>query len=114
MLDADGNATWNLFAWAAQQFPQGLPFLDGLRIPQCVFKRRLGHAVTSDLGIERRTLSRRFNFTAEQRGSKIVRNGRPCTVDPLAAVKGIFCRNAFGPAIHAVTVDGNEENTTMI
>src|SRR5580698_8045894 len=48
ILNADGNSARNFSQFAAQQFPQRLLLLSGSNIPECVFNRSFGHAVTAD------------------------------------------------------------------
>ena len=43
-----------------------------------------------------------------------MRHGRPGTVYPLATVEGVLARHALAPSIHALTMGGDQNDTTTV
>ena len=57
VLYADRDAASNLATRSSQQLPEWHLFLPRLRIPHCVFQRRLCHTVSTDPSKSRRTIT---------------------------------------------------------
>ena len=96
-----------------RSFHNGL-LLRGLGIPDCIFERRLGHAMATHFSEQGRTFAGRVESLSQQRGNQVLCDRRPGALDPFAAVEGIFADDAFAPTVDAFAMDGDEKNAAAV
>src|SRR5579863_2661426 len=114
ILNADRNTARDFALRAAQQLPQRLLPLPGFRIPERVFNRGLGHAMTSNSGHQRRRLGGGRKGPSQQRGGEVVLDGWPGGFQPFRTVIGIFAGHTFPPTVNPVTMRSDEKNASAV
>src|ERR1700691_1075599 len=114
ILNADGNSARNLSQFATKQFPQRLLLLSGGNIPERVFDRSFGHAVTADSGHQVDAIGRMVDDLAENGRGKPVLDGEPSGIDPFGTVEGSAVGDTFGPTGDAVALSTDQQDTAIV
>src|ERR1700738_1618218 len=55
-----------------------------------------------------------IELATKHRRGEIADDGRPGTVYPLTTVEGVFASHALAPSLHALTMDGDQNDTTPV